>query len=75
MNRQAAPVFKRALRTVGDRLLVESTCLSCGASETAPFLDGSIEDWEPNHRCVSFSTSDYLRQDDEDHPQFRREIN
>lgn len=50
MDIPVASKFKHKLKTVGERLLlIEATCLICGAAKAMPFLDGSLEEWEPIH--------------------------
>jgi len=35
----------------GERLLIKSTCLTCGMSMLLSSADGSLEKWERWHEC------------------------
>lgn len=45
------PAFSRSLVHVEQRLMILSTCLSCGESRMVSSDDDSIEEWESRHRC------------------------
>ena len=43
--------FTRAPVRVGRTILILSTCNTCDASKLVSHRDGSLEDWELEHRC------------------------
>jgi len=53
MSLTKTPEFSRALTPVESRLLIASTCLKCGESKLVSSSDGSLEEWEEEHRCTA----------------------
>lgn len=45
----ASPAFNHALVRLDQRILIESVCSRCGASELVSRADGSLEEWEGAH--------------------------
>jgi len=51
MSPTKPPGFSRALTRLESRLLIASTCLKCGESKLASSSDGSLQEWENDHKC------------------------
>lgn len=45
-----AQFTRRLVRTV-NRLMIESTCMRCGATGLVSEHDGTLENWEEGHNC------------------------
>jgi hypothetical protein len=43
--------FTRTAERIDDRFLIRSTCTKCGASKLVSWPEGSLKDWEANHKC------------------------
>ena len=54
MKSQEPVSFDSFLRThvrMEERLLIQSTCKACGRTKVVSSADGTLQDWENNHRC------------------------
>jgi hypothetical protein len=45
-----AQFARKLVRTV-NRLMIESTCMKCGAASLVSDHDGTLEEWEEGHIC------------------------
>lgn len=43
--------FRVELERAGNRLLLRCTCEKCGASKLVSYSDGSLAEWEREHKC------------------------
>ena len=43
--------FERVLVRSTTRVLVQALCKRCGASKTASYYDGTMQQWEAEHQC------------------------
>ena len=43
--------FARKLVRTVNRLMIESTCIKCGATSLVSDHDGTLEEWEEAHTC------------------------
>jgi hypothetical protein len=45
------PAFTRSLVRTELRLMILSTCLTCGEGRLVSSADGSLDEWEDGHEC------------------------
>jgi hypothetical protein len=46
-----ATCFQRKLVRTEFRVLIETTCMKCGARKLVSQYDGSLDQWEDGHSC------------------------
>jgi hypothetical protein len=48
--------FRRTHFRTEERVLIQSTCKTCGKSQLVSSTDGSLQKWESNHDCKEAAT-------------------